>query len=278
MQRIDDDTFIDDTLVACAEYQLFVDEMRDQGRNFQPDHWTSHHFPQGQASAPILGIRPSDAWAFCEWLARRQDDEWRYRLPTRYEATLFPMKIYAEAVPLGYWIFGPDPASTFSWIGPDPTNPRGPSGEAALQGAIFHELRRGVRGDRALALARTLARNLKHNLDGPLNLDRTLGLARDLDIDRNLDVDVKSALQGPIHASELTRTLDRALDRALAVTRNQDLALDLAPQLALDLARERARDFGPASAIFIDLITLLERIAGRSPAFEGIRLVKQRGT
>ena len=28
MQRIDENTYIDDTLVTCAEYQLFIDEMR----------------------------------------------------------------------------------------------------------------------------------------------------------------------------------------------------------------------------------------------------------
>jgi hypothetical protein len=52
------------------------------------------------------------------------------------------------------------------------------------------------------------------------------------------------------------RASARALNRDHSDTYNKDL--------------ERALD------IFIDLYTLQERIAGRSPAFEGIRLVKER--
>jgi hypothetical protein len=56
-QRIDENTYIDDTLVTCAEYQLFVDEMREEGKYSQPDHWISYQFPGGKAKEPILGLR-----------------------------------------------------------------------------------------------------------------------------------------------------------------------------------------------------------------------------
>src|SRR5215216_3807815 len=72
MQRIDENTYIDDTLVTCAEYQLFIDEMRDQGKYFQPDHWTLYQFPEGHAREPILGVRHSDAVMFSEWLTERE--------------------------------------------------------------------------------------------------------------------------------------------------------------------------------------------------------------
>jgi hypothetical protein len=86
MQRIDENTYIDDSLVTCAEYQLFIDELREQGKYYQPDHWTSYQFPKGRAREPILGVRYSDAIAFCEWLTNRGDTDWEYRLPTEKEA------------------------------------------------------------------------------------------------------------------------------------------------------------------------------------------------
>jgi hypothetical protein len=55
-QRIDENTYIDDTLVTCAEYQLFIDEMREQDKYYQPDHWTSYQFPEGGARTN-LGVR-----------------------------------------------------------------------------------------------------------------------------------------------------------------------------------------------------------------------------
>jgi hypothetical protein len=58
-QRIDENIYIDDTLVTCVEYQLFVDEMREQGKYYQPDHWTSYQFPKGLARESILGVRRS---------------------------------------------------------------------------------------------------------------------------------------------------------------------------------------------------------------------------
>jgi hypothetical protein len=61
-RRIDENIHVDDTLVTCTECQLFIDEMREQGKYYQP----SYQFPKGQAQIPILRVRLSDATSFCE--------------------------------------------------------------------------------------------------------------------------------------------------------------------------------------------------------------------
>jgi energy-coupling factor transporter ATP-binding protein EcfA2 len=79
MMLIGKDVYADMSLISCAEYQLFLDEQHDQAH--WPDHWPGGHFPVGQGHKPVLGVRASDALAFCEWLTRRDSGEWRYRLP-----------------------------------------------------------------------------------------------------------------------------------------------------------------------------------------------------
>lgn len=100
--RIDENTYIDDTLVTCAEYQLFIDEMRAQGKYYQPDHWTSSQFPKGQAKKPVLGIRYTDAVAFCEWLSEHENGKWHYRVPAPFEIMDFPLTTVKE-ISFGYW-------------------------------------------------------------------------------------------------------------------------------------------------------------------------------
>src|SRR5215212_2214470 len=90
-QRIDDEREIDLEYVTCAEYQLFIDDMREQGRYFQPDHWRRFQFPSGFALEPVRGIRPEDAESFCRWLTQRYGSVgMRYRLPTIAEVNDFP--------------------------------------------------------------------------------------------------------------------------------------------------------------------------------------------
>jgi hypothetical protein len=120
MQQIDENTYIRKNLVTSAEYQLFIDEMRGQGKYYQPDHWISYQFPEGQAHAPILGVRPSDAADFCKWLAGREHGMWNYRLPTSDEAEQYPLPSSAQS-DLGYWIMGSDEEEFgFAWIGNAP--------------------------------------------------------------------------------------------------------------------------------------------------------------
>ncbi len=103
-QQIEDHTYIDDTLVTCAEYQLFIDEMREKGKYYQPDHWTSYQFPEGHAREPILGVRCIDATHFCEWLTWREHSGWGYRIPTNIEGKNYPTKPKHASIKLGYWI------------------------------------------------------------------------------------------------------------------------------------------------------------------------------
>jgi hypothetical protein len=193
MQRIDENTYIRKTLVTCAEYQLFIDEMRGQGKYYQPDHWTSYQFPEGQTHAPILGVRPSDAAVFCEWLTGREHGKWHYRLPTSDEVERYPLLVPAQSG-LGYWIMGlDDDEFSFAWIGNTP------------MGANILKL-----------------------------------------------------------PCEYTRTLNRDID----------LSIDLAQALLNELQTANIRL--SVLGTLINTITLQERIEGLSPAFEGIRIVKER--
>jgi hypothetical protein len=69
-----------------------------------------------------------------------------------------------------------------------------------------------------------------------------------------------------------------AINLVLDRTRNRNLVSALEIAYGLFQGRNRAfpkaRDF--FTSLYIDLLTLQERIAGHSPAFEGIRLVKER--
>lgn len=114
-QRIDENTYIDDTLVTCTEFQLFIDEMRLQGKNYQPFHWKSERFPEGQAHQPIIGVFFAAAKAFCEWLTNRDTNKWKYRLPTQKETSTFPISIEDQAF-LNYWIYDESPNGENGWI------------------------------------------------------------------------------------------------------------------------------------------------------------------
>ncbi len=120
-QRIEDDTYIDDTLVTCAEYQLFIDEMREQGEYYQPDHWTSYQFVDGQAQEPVVGIRYSDAEAFCVWLTERNSGEWEYRLSFDNEIQSFSvLRLFRLDKAVGYWLN----SNFFSWVKSRPSDAR----------------------------------------------------------------------------------------------------------------------------------------------------------
>jgi len=105
MIRLHNETYIDTSLVTCAEYQLFLDEQRAQGKYYQPDHWTSYSFPTGTGNIPILGVRRSDAKAFCDWLTGRDKEGWHYRLPRSEEWPLEERRRQKElSAKTGYWV------------------------------------------------------------------------------------------------------------------------------------------------------------------------------
>ncbi len=55
--RINENKSIDTSYISCAEYQLFIDEQRQQNKYYQPDHWLNSRFSDGMAHNPIFGIR-----------------------------------------------------------------------------------------------------------------------------------------------------------------------------------------------------------------------------
>jgi hypothetical protein len=284
MQRIDEDTYIDDTLVTCAEYQLFIDEMHEMGEYYQPDHWTSYQFPDGQAQEPILGARHSDAVAFCKWLTQRESGEWTYRLPIKDEAAKFSLRPFEQS-PLGYWIINHDDQSQFTWVKPILIDAR------RIKHILDLDIARALNTDtvrlrdlahaldidlvsirkyaRVLDLARTFDSALTSNLTPSLNVDHILSLDVDLahTLDRNFahhsshDIDLDSH-----HSIKRADNSDfnQAFDRARILDRDSNLDLARLQALKSDLS------------LYINIFTFQERIAGRSPAFEGIRLVKER--
>jgi hypothetical protein len=260
MIHIDGNTYIDDTLVTCAEYQLFIDEMRTQGKYYQPDHWSSYQHPAGQAHAPIFGVRFADAKSFCEWLTKRETNEWAFRLPTPTEAEQF-MIIETIQAHVGYWTEGSEGETNFAWTSSTPVY-----------------IRNVTRG-------RDLAQDI--TLDRDLAIELYRALSADHDIDRDMGRDFTSALDSALN---LAHQVYLALDRILKSGLNRDLSLkithkhDLDESLYLASTITRILNLHGASQdvrnrvqyIYLDIDTLHERIAGRSPVFEGIRLVKER--
>lgn len=206
MQRIDENIYIDDSLVTCAEYQLFIDEMCEQGKYYQPDHWTSYQFPVGQAREPILGIRFNDIEAFCDWLRRREDGEWFYRQPNYLEAAKYPIKS-TNNLSIGYWIKGGNYQFGFAWIG-DPIRDRFLAQPLDLNHAY----------SLAGFLARVLedALNREHNDVYSLSRNRIMNLAHALS--RDLSFSSYKALD---------RSLADALEVAGTLTKRPTLDVNL---------------------------------------------------
>lgn len=245
MQRIDENTYIDDTLITCAEYQLFIDEMREQGKYCQPDHWASYQFLARQACSPILGVRFSDAQGFCDWLTGRKDGAWNYRLPAQREATDYPLHYFPSSPPLGYWAIGANGEHQFAWIGEIPIDPR------------------------AIDLSDYARHTLNDMVESYHNLHPHFPRAR-------LTLVFQQALTRA-HIRGLDDFFSRYISRDLGRTQTDRFALvtgiDYIYMLTLAIS---GVDHDHILDGIIDQITLQERIARQSPAFEGIRLVKER--
>lgn len=282
MQPIGENSYLNENLVTCAEYQVFVNAMRGQDKYHQPDHWNAYKFPEGEADEPVLGVRPSDAVAYCTWLTGGEKDGWKYRLPTRREADRSPLGTSTEKL-LGYWVSGGEGHMQFSWSGPVPENARRIGLFRAFTTAIERSTASILEQERARNRALDLFRifDLEQSLNRPLDLDRDLALARfqarehasvlQLDHAPTLAMDVDQAIDRDLdRALDLTRALDRSGKRAKAISHAREHALRqaLAPERPID------RTIVVDLVIYIDLFTLQERIAGRSPAFEGIRIVR----
>lgn len=311
-QRIDENTYIDNSLVTCVEYQLFINEMREQGKYFQPDHWTSYEFIKGQAGEPALGVRPSDAIAFCNWLTERREDRWGYRVPISEEQKEYPvLNPYSSLV--GCWTMGKEKEIQIAFIGEKPNTlpvadrsfahqldrararfrnyAREYLDKSDIASRVNRELRNDATADppsldvsRILeqAIERVLPRATALNIDYMFTPRQSLTTNSDLAFEHAPDNELIQYLdRGHLaNASTLEKARERALnlacDRAGSHShfRNIDGSLDQNINSAIDNDRDHAVDY--FINIFIDLFTIQERIAGRSPAFEGIRLVKER--
>lgn len=104
MTRIDDNVYISRRLINHAEYQLFLEDVNVQKKNYLPDHWSEREFPSGRGLQPVAGIRAADGGDFCEWLTQRENGEWRFRLPSQSEISLSNVDTHQD---FNYWI-GPE--------------------------------------------------------------------------------------------------------------------------------------------------------------------------
>jgi len=100
MTQIQDRVSIDNDLVTHVEYQIFLDELQNLGEYYFPDHWIENKFPDGHGKDPVLGIRPTDAQRFCEWLTQRDIWQSRYRIPQESENEAHPLQIKGD---WSYW-------------------------------------------------------------------------------------------------------------------------------------------------------------------------------
>jgi NACHT domain len=303
--QIDDDHSVDNDLISCAEYQLFIDDRRAAGDYRQPDHWSETHFPAGSAREPVLGIRSSDAQEFCCWLSARHEGEWIYQIPDKDLRD----QPFGKA---GYWAKAPS--------GPDLCGSSGTLIQPTIEMLRARHLadiekfraanvvHRGsaLHQDlaRAVDLARTRNREAVHTLDYRRARARALALDRALDIDFDIDSALARAVDGNIdlnrdHARD--SALASACDRARYLALDLDLAVDRIIAFELESAKLGKIAFRkvlwwrsrllrtPFKAspiylaavedlldVFLSLAILEERIEGKLPAFEGIRIMKVR--
>lgn len=289
MVYLKENTFIDTSLITCAEYQLFLDEQMMQGKDHHPDHWTIYRFSPGSGNTPILGMRSSDAAAFCEWLTRREAGHWHYRLPKAGELKEIEDEGILSGFPAdtGYWL-----NKGFAWLKEPILLP------INIINVFFNSVRK-----RAIDL------NKAHVIDLDLNLMRAIdrSLERASSFDRAIDLELaRTCVSYLEHA--LASDLDRAIDRSLASTINFASATDRTIDLVLTLINDQYSNLndqysnsslirrllfqnrslhkqGPQHIqgnidsyldIYVTLLVLEGRLKGSFPAWEGILIVKER--
>jgi hypothetical protein len=265
-QRIDENTYIDDTLVTCAEYQLFIDEMREQGKYYQPDHWTSYQFSAGQALEAILGVRYSDAKAFCEWLTQREAAEWLYRLPIIGEANQCILYLSADQL-AGYWLtyllneLHHIDEKLFVWVNDNSINLR------VLYQSVYDQILQlngfdlGQTNYDAVDIDQAKTANQRiDSFDQQGVLDHFLRQFLNRSPDNSFSSREASLRQGFQRACKNYETLTKFIQNKNNVAYEQ----------LYSGYQQRSKD------ILIEIYIMQERINGRFPAFEGIRLVKER--
>jgi len=255
MIRVDEDRYVDNTLVTHAEYQLFLDEKYSQEEYYQPDHWMSYRFPVGQGREPVVGVRASDAAAFCDWLTSREAGEWHYRLPHDGESQMSAVEV---ASGVASWV---QTAQGFECPLPG-------DGPVILNRQLAQQLADDLdrTSQRALNLARHLVRDLERA--GRLTNSLIYSLVRDRDSKLSHALDPNSARgiydayiceYTRVHAlaDDINRAWELAHDIAYRLTYADDIDHRLeyfAPLLDIEfpishlcnIARTRARDITQA--------------------------------
>lgn len=234
-QSIDENTYIDDSLIFCSEYQLFIYQARARDVFFHLDHWQTHEFPKGKAREPVLGVRFQDARSFCSWLSYQNDMSWKFRLPFSTEAENHPLPSY-----WGYWTMSEVQAPLFAWGSDAPSDAR------KIDAGKLHN--------------HVIAKNPSFNHSSPQVVAQAYNKLQRQPVDIEI---TKSKIK--------YQPIKDEIEKYVSSVRIPTLSDKLSVLNKLILgASENDLD------AFIDLFTLQERIAGRSPAFEGIRLVKER--
>ena len=85
-QKLSPTVEVDTSLITCAEFQVFLDQQRENGYFLQPRHWHSLRFPDGSGRQPVLGVELHEARLFCRWASDTiASIDCTYRLPNRSE-------------------------------------------------------------------------------------------------------------------------------------------------------------------------------------------------
>lgn len=339
--RLSDTVEIDASYVTCAEYQLFIDDKLKQGEYHQPDHWESTRFPRGDARKPVVGLHPSNATKFCEWLTEREGirQGTLYRLPKVSEMRQVSVERTnddatsgnSHSKTIGSWC--EDPSGFACRVGSEVLDelatPRiadlPPNLQLAYSNAVNSTLTDGLDLDRIqeqmveflrkYSEAIYLARQpdlITHRHDYAMSIaNRTeriarqfavgLGLSRDFDIEdcietallravaylRNLETDVNAALSRKPHERRQHEVFTLAVvflfysvlyqekinERNTLTWRTKTYQARKTIRVLKRLALGDV--FEGALAGAISLMVLTARLAGRLPAWEGIRIIRE---
>lgn len=100
---------VDPDFITNGEYRLFLQSLDDKFQNC-PDHWPGIEVKTGAGMNPALGLRSTDAIAFCNWLTKQYSaGGYTYRLPRRNEfadqqSVIRQYMRAEETLGTGYWV------------------------------------------------------------------------------------------------------------------------------------------------------------------------------
>ncbi len=283
--------------VTRDQYQHFIDVMQARGSFVQPDHWQSSHYPAGTEHLPIVGIRASDAVQYCAWLSAQSGRKWHYRLPHMNEISL------GQNAPVGYWCV--EDKNAYKLV--DVTRSRSSQLQAdklsfylAKDLDLALMLARAGERDLALSLSREVDLALHRARVRPIALElhlqhihkrirsnrlfRTMGRVRFRTIPHDfmraldLDRDLAAALEQVSSRSETGQMMREHTRSVLVII--LDLLYRVRPIEKVHVASHAEREqisrlINEYLDLYIDLVTLEERVEGRLEAFEGLQIIRE---